>query len=40
MEADNFVKNYPKLSPVAYIEAAKSSIRIFQTVLIENGIAK
>ena len=40
MEADNFVKNYPKLSPVAYIEAAKSSIRIFQSVLVENGIAK
>lgn len=39
-EVNNFVKNYPQLSPVAYIEAAKSSIRVFQAVLVENGIVK
>jgi hypothetical protein len=40
IETSNFVKNYPQLSPAAYIEAAKSSIRVFQKVLVDNGIAK
>jgi len=40
IETSNFVKNYPTLSPVAYIEASKSAIRVFQAVLVENGIAK
>lgn len=39
-EASNFVRNYPKLSPIAYIEAAKSSIKVFQAVLVENGLVK
>lgn len=40
IEVSNFVTNYPKLSPAAYIAAAKSAVKVFQTVLVENGIAK